>query len=359
MRRYYIDNIRSLTILLVVVYHVIYMYNAITPGGVGAVTGYSGADFIQYLLYPWFMVILFLLSGMCSRYYLEQHTEKEYLRARTSKLLVPSTIGLFVFGWMQGYLNMVFASPFEAMPENLPGIIWYLILCLSGTGVLWTIQMMWLFSVLLIPVRRLEQDRLFQQGKRCGLFILLLLGIFVWGAAQLLNMPVVSVYRFGIYGFVFFLGYFVFSHEEVTDVLKKNAVWLLAAAAALGILYTVLEYGNNYAVAPAVNSPLAIAYGYLMCLALLGGMKRFGDRSSAFSRFMAKKSFGLYIFHYLALSVCTYFLVIRMQKNGAWIYFVSAAAAFLGGIALYELVSRIPVLRFCVLGIKKERKRVS
>lgn len=101
MRKHYLDNIRWITVLLVVLYHVIYMYNGITAGGAGTVTDFRGQDIIQYILYPWFMVILFIVSGMCSRYYLENHTDKEYIKGRTLKLLVPSTIGLLVLGWAQ------------------------------------------------------------------------------------------------------------------------------------------------------------------------------------------------------------------------------------------------------------------
>ena len=35
----------------------------------------------------------------------------------------------------------------------------------------------------------------------------------------------------------------------------------------------------------------------------------------------------------------------------------SMIAAFAGGFAFYELISRIPFLRWCVLGIKKEKKK--
>ena len=105
MRKYYIDNIRSFTIVLVVLYHVIYMFNSvITVGVIGPIANVPWLDVVQYLLYPWFMLILFIISGMCSRYYLASHSSKEYLMARTRKLLVPSTIGIFVFGWVQGYV---------------------------------------------------------------------------------------------------------------------------------------------------------------------------------------------------------------------------------------------------------------
>ena len=65
MRKYYIDNIRWTTIVLVVLYHVIYMFNSITNEGViGPITSFHGQDAIQYLLYPWFMILLFIISGI-------------------------------------------------------------------------------------------------------------------------------------------------------------------------------------------------------------------------------------------------------------------------------------------------------
>ena len=39
MRKHYLDNIRWLTVVLVVFYHVLYMYNAEgVPGGLGKIT---------------------------------------------------------------------------------------------------------------------------------------------------------------------------------------------------------------------------------------------------------------------------------------------------------------------------------
>ena len=51
MRKYYIDHIRSFTILLVVIYHVIYIFNSVIRDGViGPVTDFHGQDVVQYLL---------------------------------------------------------------------------------------------------------------------------------------------------------------------------------------------------------------------------------------------------------------------------------------------------------------------
>lgn len=163
MRKYYLDNIRWITVVLVVIYHVVYMFNGIiTDGVVGPFHENQYQDVIQYMLYPWFMILLFLVAGMCARYDLERRSVKEFVRARTRKLLVPSTLGLLAIGWVQGYFNMAISGAFAYMPDTLPAPAMYFIMALSGTGVLWFIQMLWLFSILLALARKAEKGKLYK-----------------------------------------------------------------------------------------------------------------------------------------------------------------------------------------------------
>ena len=170
----------------------------------------------------------------------------------------------------------------------------------------------------------------------------------------MLNNPVVVVYRFGIYGFSFFLGYFVFAHEAVIERLSKAALPLSLAALALGILYLVLHFGDDYANAPTVSSVEAVVFGWAACLALLGGMKRWGDREYGLVKYLAPRSYGLYILHYLPLSAAA-LLLHRAGFSALPSYLLTAAAGFGGALILYEIVSRIPVVRYLVLGRKGAR----
>ena len=149
MRKTYLDNIRWITVCLVVVYHVLFIFSTLTPLGLGAITKTTYQDAVLYLLYPWFMLLLFVVSGMCARFYLQNHSDRAFRKARTTKLLIPSTLGLLVFGWVLGYVNMRIGGGFDGM-EAVPAPIRYLIMCLSGSGVLWYVQTLWLFSMVLL-----------------------------------------------------------------------------------------------------------------------------------------------------------------------------------------------------------------
>ena len=143
-RKLYLDNIRWMTVAIVVIYHVIYIFNGVQPFGViGPFREFQIQDGFQYLVYPWFMALLFVVSGASARYYLEHHTTKEFVRDKTRKLLVPSTLGLFVFHWTTGYYNMAISHAFDTMPD-IPSPIKWLIMSVSGIGPLWYIQVLWI-----------------------------------------------------------------------------------------------------------------------------------------------------------------------------------------------------------------------
>lgn len=358
-RKPYLDNIRWITVLIVVIYHIIYMFNGVQPFGViGAFHENQWQDAFQYLVYPWFMALLFVVSGMSARYYLQNHTHKEFVKDKTRKLLVPSTIGLFVFHWILGYYNMKIGGGLDSL-SAVPRPILYVIMALSGIGVLWYIQVLWIFSILLLWVINLEKDRLWKLCAHTPVWLIVVMTVFAYGFAQILNTPVVTVYRFGIYGFCFFTGYFIFSHDEVIQRLEKW--WYLwdIIAIGLGIAYTIIYFGENYAAEPVINNVLACSYCWFAILAILTTMKKYGNKTNSFTAWMSKKSWGLYIFHYLPLAMVSCYLHIYAPgMSPAIVYILAGISAFSGGYLLYEIISRIPLIRWCVLGIKKEKKHV-
>ena len=357
MRKSYLDNIRWSVVIVVVVYHVFYMYNAEGLLGVaGPVTNQrvQYQDLFLYIVYPWIMAVLFIVSGICARYSLGRRTPKEFLRDRTTRLLVPSTVGLFAFQFLQGYVNMALGGAFETM-AGVPAVGKYFIMAVSGIGPLWYIQLLWLFSVLLLLVCKVDKDRLWNACRSTTAPVLVLLAVPVWAAAQVLNTPIIVVYRFGFYGFLFLLGYFVFSHDEVIDRVKAWFPLFAAAAVALGAAFCVRYFGENYADVPVNRTPLFLGYSWFACLAILGGMARFGDRSTSATRWLGAHSFGLYMLHYLGISAVALFLA-KPGLLPVWaIYPVTLLAGFAAGYLLYAIISRVPYYRWAVLGLPAKK----
>ena len=358
MRKHYLDNIRWITVVMVVTYHVFYMYNSEGIAGVvGKITGLDVQyyDVIMYIIYPWIMPLLFTVSGISSRLYLDRHTSKEFIRSRTTKLLVPATVGLFAFQFIQGYVNASIAGAIDSAQMPLVGVI--IATIASGIGVLWYIQLLWLFSMALVLIRRIDRDRLWNVCRKTGIVVILLLSVAVWGAGQILNTPVIVVYRFGLYFLMFLLGYFVFSHDEVIHTLERWFPLFLPASIILCIAFCRTFFGYNYADNPVYKTPLFLGYGYFASLAMLGGMARFGDFSNRFTEWMSKRNYGLYIFHYLGISSVALYLAKPGLIPPVAAYLLSAVAGFAGAYLLNAVISRIPFWRWAVLGISRRKER--
>ena len=352
MRRTYIDNIRWMTVVLVMIYHVPYVFNNVgVPGGIGPEKCLEPMNAVLYFSYPWFMVLLFLVSGMCARYSLEKMSHKEFIKSKVDKLLIPSTLGLFIIHPITGYINITLGG----VADLIPSFIRIPLYIISGSGVLWFVHLLFVFCLLLVLVRRLDKnERIYQLGAKTNMLLLLLMFFVVWGSAQILNPKYVIVYRFGIYFTVFLLGYFVFSHDEVTDRLIKYRYPLLIATGILAVMYIVVYWGKENVSIAVLKTPFTNLYAWMAVLTVLACGKQWLGFENKISTFMKRISFPLYVFHYPVLLVTGYFLYQSFLPAGM-IYMISYVAEFVGAYILYEIIRRIPFVRYLSLGIQKNK----
>ena len=370
MRKHWLDNLRWVTVLLVLFYHVIYFYNNKGVfGGIGGFGPYPECpqyqDVVMYILYPWFMPLLFLLAGISARYALDKYPAGAWFKARTRKLLVPGTIGLLVFHWMTGYFNTVVAAR-EGVFDGLPGVIKWIIMAFSGIGPLWFIQDLWLFSLLLLLIRKLDPKGRFHQAcGRLNICWIILLGVLFWlGEQTLIRNPrsesldgLLNLYKPLFYLIPFLMGYFVFSHEDVQDRLAKVWIPLLGCAAVSGIVLVITTFGQDDTSPQYLGSPLNCLYGWLMCLAMMAWFKARFDRTGPFAAYMTRSSFGIYIVHYLVIASLGYMMKVHTQLPPPAMYAILTVAVFVLSPLLYELLHCIPFVRWAVLGEKRPARK--
>jgi surface polysaccharide O-acyltransferase-like enzyme len=363
MRKHWIDNLRWATVLLVLFYHVIYFYN--NKGVFGGIGGFGDGpqyqDVVMYILYPWFMPLLFILAGVSARYALDKYSAKDWFKARTRKLLVPATIGLFVFQWMTGYFNTAVANQAGTF-DGMPGVAKYIMWSISGTGPLWFIQDLWLFSLILLLVKKADgKDRLWSACGKMNFFWVVLLGVLFWAAEQLLIQNprpetadgLYNLYKPLFYIVPFLMGYFVFSHDQVQNALGNTWIPLMVCAVVAGGVLIGTSFGQDNTTPQYLGSPLNCLYGWLMCLAMMGLFRARWDCTNAFAGYMARSSFGLYIVHYLVIASLGYMMKIYTPLPAWSMYVILTVAVFALSPLIYEILRRIPFVRWCVLGEKK------
>ena len=365
MRKHWLDNLRWVTVLLVLFYHVIYFYNNKGVfGGIGGFGDYPQCpqyqDVVMYILYPYFMPLLFLLAGISARYALQKSSAKEWFKARTRKLLVPGTIGLFVFHWMVGYFNTVVAQR-QGMFDGIPAVAKYVIMAISGIGPLWFVQLLWLLCLVLLLVRVLDKkDKLWNVCGKLNIVWIILLGVLFWVGEQILIQNprpesadgLLNLYKPLFYLIPFLLGYFVFSHDEVQEKVGQAWIPLMACAIVSGGILIGTTFGQDNTSPQYLGSPLNCIYGWLMCLALMGWFKAKFDHTGKFAGYMTRSSFGLYVVHYLVVASLGYMMKMYAQLPPVAMYLILTVAVFTLSPLLYEILHRIPVVKWCVFGEK-------
>lgn len=367
MRKHWIDNLRWVTVLSVLLYHVIYFFNnKWVFGGIGGLGTFPESqqyqDVIMYILYPFFMPLLFLLAGISARYSLQKYSGKEWFKSRTRKLLVPATIGLFVFQWMTGYFNTQISSIAQGidLTAGVPGIAKYFMWSISGIWPLWFIQLLWVLCLVLLIIKKIDaKDKFWNWCWKANIVVIILLGIlFRLGEKTLimdLSSPLaglINLYKPIFYWIIFLLGYFVFSHNEVQEKVKKAWIPLLACAVISWAVLVFTTWGQNNTDPQYLSGWLCCLYGWLSCLALMWWFNAHFDKTNKFTDYMTRSSYGIYIVHYLVVASLGYMMKMYTHLTPVIIYVILAVAVFSLSPLLYEILHHIPFIRWCVFGEK-------
>jgi len=370
MRKQWLDNLRWFTVLSVLFYHILYMFN--NKGVLGGIGGFSTnpmaqpQDIVLYILYPWFMMLLFLLAGMSARYSLEKRSAKEFIKSRTLKLLVPSTIGLFVIHWITGYFNTRPAAAMGAF-DAMPGVAKWILFSTTGSGPLWFIHDLWIFSLLIVLIQKLDsKDKFKKFCSKSSTVVIILMGILICLVSQfMIQNPdptgaidsIINLYKPWIYFVPFLMGYFVFSNDEVLEKVKAMSIPMSGCAAIACIALCVTGWGESFTSPQYLGSWLNCLYAWLMILAIMGIFMRFFDKTNGFSSYMNRTSYGLYVLHYPITVTAAYFLKNSTTLSPWIIYPLLIVIVFCLTPIAYEIIHRIPLIRWAVLGENTKSKK--
>ena len=187
------------------------------------------------------------------------------------------------------------------------------------------------------------------------------MGVFFWLGHQTLIMEpdpagangLWNLYKPVFYLIPFLMGYFIFSHDSIQEIVGRAWIPLMVCALVSGTILTLTGFGQDNTLPKYLSSPLNNIYGWLMCLAMMGWFKTSFDRTGAFASYMTRSSYGIYIVHYFVIATIGYFLKVKTQLPPVYIYIILTIAVFTLSPLIYEVLKHIPFVRWCVLGEKK------
>lgn len=108
MRKYYIDNVRILCVLLLFPFHSTYIFNNLNESFYINGTPSEALTAVDLCVYPWWMTGLFVLAGISAMYALKKRTAKQFLIERVKRLLIPLIVAIVIIIPPQTYIADVF-----------------------------------------------------------------------------------------------------------------------------------------------------------------------------------------------------------------------------------------------------------
>jgi glucan biosynthesis protein C len=350
MRKDYIDWLRNLAILFLIPYHCARVFDGRNDFYVKGEPN-AFADVLVASSY-WFMPLLFLLSGVSSRYALRKRTGGEYARERVARLLVPFLFGCLVvvppqayyamkfhLGYQGDYLDFLvkYFTDFSDWSEYAGGI---------SPAHLWFILFLFLISLALLPLMtRLEdRDRLPRPMRGAGLVIVPSAALAALGL-----LPDISGKNIFVYAAYVLLGFLLASDDAALDRLEHSRRTFLAIAllGAAGVAVELAVLGPQSG--PAAEGWHAAAT-WTALLAMLGYGKRYLNRRSAFTAYFNPAAFPVYILHQTIL-VAVGFYILGVIDHGPVAYALIAIATLALSFGAYELVRRTGPTRL-MFGLK-------
>lgn len=366
-RRYDIDWLRNIGILLLFPFHSARVYDVWDPFYVKSEALSWGLSWFIALTSYWFMPLLFWLAGSASWYALDFRSGRQYVKDRVMRLLIPFIFGLLLVIPPQGYFAKLyhtgevdayfsFLKTFFTDFSDLSGYY--------GTfspAHLWFILYLFVLSIIALPLflyLKKDQNRsklhsLSSTLSRPFTFILLFIPLTFTQA-----LPAPGGQNPFFYLFILVLGYIVCTNPSYQQMFNKIRLKALLSLLIFVPIWLVLMFQNREA---ADFSAISILMAFLRTLSvlltlivLIGYGNKFLNRNHKWLAYMNEAAYPVYILHQTILVIISYYIV-RLDIGITPGFILIMVLTFVCSVLIYEyIIKRVPFMRL-LFGAKMKK----
>ncbi len=364
-RVYYIDWLRVIAVLLLILYHSARIFDIGDPF---YAKNAATSSFLSYavitFLNQWQIPLLFLLAGASTWFALGFRSGRQYAGERFKRLLLPFIFGILVIvppqaylarfqtpGYTGGYLQ--FLPDYFRIRGDLTGYTG-----LFTPGHLWFILFLFVFALVALPLLlylRSEGGKKRISGlasliEKPGGWLWFILPLLIAGALPDIGgkNPFVDITLF-IFGFI------LVADDRFRAVLDRSRwqalILSLITIAALIWLEIIQLPTPKYSWGDILSFLLRTTDTWFWLVAFLGFGQRYLNRTNAFLRYAAEGSYPFYILHQTVIVIIGYF-VVQGTESIAVKYLMIVIASLAATTLLYDLVVRRTNLTRFLFGMK-------
>ncbi len=364
IRRYDIDWLRVIAVLLLIPFHTMHIF-ILKPYSVVYIknsTGISCFELITNFIYEFHMPLLFILAGASANLALRIRSVNQFIQERFKRLFIPAITGILFLIPPMTYIYRVskadklsifthFKQFFTGNPGDLSG--------LTGAFTpahLWFIIFLFVFSLVGVPLFTIL-------NKHSALLIKLsnfltnrfLLLLFIIPITLAASINILDDKNPLVYFLIFFLGYMLVTNEDYQKAINRDKTAYLM----IGIIFEIILqcYPNNFPTGSLIwilYELMRNANRLIWVFVILGFGNKFFNRPSKKLSYLSKSSFPIYIIH-LPLNTLVGYFIVKINIGSSLKFFLIVLLTTLVSFAVYEVIRRIDLLCF-LLGIKTDNK---
>jgi hypothetical protein len=375
-RKYYLDWLRIMVIILVIFHH-----TALTFSKIGK--GYFYIDeqvkFIYYFIQSdffnlWFMKLLFFISGMSIFMALRKKRNLRFVKERVLKLLIPTLFVSVFLGPISAYIGAINnktynKSIFYFFPHYFSNITKYL-----GWPQMWFCVYLFTFSIILIPFfnfmknnNQIEKSFNKFLSKKNNIF----LPIMVIVLFEMVFRPYSPGYQnlysdwanFTVYISYFILGYIFAIDSVLSKILYEKRKIFLVFAILSSVTYIYLHYLEYYNLFD-IKYYFHKVYCFKLFLSFLQGIASYSwigfiigisqkhlNKSHKKLPVISEWAFVLYVIHYVIVTSINCMFVKYGLKH-YYIFILTSILTIVISIPLYKyIIKRFKLFRI-LCGLK-------
>lgn len=368
-RRYDLDWIRVLVFALLIIFHTGMFF---VPWDWHIKNNELSEAFFypMWFLSQWRLPVLFLISGMGTRFALSKRSWKDYLKERNTRLIIPLIFGMVVVVAPQVYIErMVQGAAFSSFADFYPRYF---------NGVypegnfswhhLWFLPYLFVYSVLLCPffirIRNHPGSKLMRGFKKILLqrYGILWLGLPLL-AAELFLKPFFPVfqnlindwYAFTRYLILFLYGFLFISAGDIfwRMLNRKKSPALITGITAFMLMVWMNKFQEWKTVYEVLFAVVTIVNLGAWSVAIFGYGAALLNRPGRVLAYCNQAVYPFYIIHQTITIAAAYFIY-----ENSWPVFLKflflTAVTFGGSWLFYEVVKRFSFTRL-LFGIKEKK----
>lgn len=389
-RRYYIDWLRVLGMLVVLIFHSARFFDLIGWDLKNKEVSSTVTIFIVFVNF-WIMPLFFMLAGAGTVFALKVRTKTEFVRERFHRLIIPYIFGLFILVPPQRYLSALQKGQYNSELSFLP---WYIEKKLSsivnyaitnygfdpiwfsemGTH-LWFLAVLFIFSILALPIIGYFKNGhgtrfikwLAATGEKLGGIYLFILPIALVRVGLQPLYPKYSSWCDFIFWFLIFIfGYIFFSDQRfIKEAERYKYVSLSIGVLLLAVLVILFIYFIEF-VAKCWDHPdysWGSIFFYIMWAAttwtwlmfFFGMAKTFLDFKNTWLTYLNQATMPFYMLQQTVIMIVGFQLV-QWNSGIALKYFTICGTSLFGIMGMYSLLIRRFTWLRLLFGMRKDNR---